>query len=186
MIEHSFNTMADIAANDEGSDWFIVRIAPRAERRVMVHLHELKIPVYLPCEVRWKRRRNRKDRMKFPLLPGYAFVRLDLNERGEPVGVFDVCTTNGVTGMVGDHFPRAVDRESLMRLHAAERAGDFDHTPAERAPLAVGQTVKIIRGQFQGVLAQIAKPLERDRYRIEMSGIFSGGLTVEADYLEAA
>ena len=186
MIEHGFNTLPDIAANDEGADWFIVRIAPRAERRVMVHLHELKIPAYLPCEVQWRRRRNRKLRVKFPLLPGYAFVKLDLNERGEPIGVFDVCTTNGVTGMVGEHFPRAVDWASLMRLHTAERAGEFDHTPAEKAPLVVGQTVKIIRGKFQGILAQIAKPMDGDRYRIEMSGIFSGGLTVEADYLEAA
>lgn len=186
MIEHSFQTMPEIAANDEGSDWFIVRIAPRAERRVMVRFRELGITCYLPCEVRWKRRRNRKDRMKFPLLPGYAFVRLALNDRDEPVGVFDVCTTNGVTGMVGDRYPRAVDRESLMRLHAAERAGAFDHTPAERASLIAGQAVKIVRGKFQGVLASVEKALEGDRYKIAMTGIFTGGLTVDADYLEAA
>lgn len=175
-----------IAAND--NDWLIVRTNPRCERRVVYGLRDQKIPAYLPCEVKWKRSRLKKLRVKHPLFPGYLFVGLRTNDDGAYERLHEVRATDGVSGMVmgvGGSLA-AVSGGAVAQLLEQELAGAFDATPPERSPFKVGQSVKIVRGKFQGIVAKIVATADNDQVRITSTGIFSGTWMEDADHIQVA
>lgn len=183
------------AAND--NEWLIILTKPGAEFKAATHLREKKIGFYLPCATHWKRSRTKKDRAVSPLLPRYIFVSLAHRGGGAYARLHEVLALDTVSGMVmAGHRPALVPHWveqpadgwtfSVSALNELERAGEFDSTPRDRSPLKAGDTVKIIRGQFQGVMAEIQKPLDGDRYKVVTTGIFAGGMTLDADHLEAA
>ena len=185
------------AAND--NDWLIILTKPGAEFKAAEHLRAKKISFYLPCSTHWKRSRLKKERAVTPLLPRYLFVSLTHRGGGAYAKLHEVLALDSVSGMVmAGGMPALVPhwveqpadpedwRFSISALNTLEREGEFDSTPRDKAPLKAGDTVKIIRGQFQGVLAEIAVPLDGDRYKVVTTGIFAGGMTLDADHLEAA
>lgn len=189
MIEIEAPTLptAPVAANDNG--WLIIRTNPRCERRVVYGLSDLGIRCYLPCEVKWKRSRLKKVRVKEPLFPGYLFVGLRTNHAGAHERLYEVRCTDGVAGVVmGTNGDMAVVSGAVIAgLLEREEAGEFDHTPAEKSAFKVGQTVKIVRGKFQGVIAEVVAAADNDTVRIAASGIFAKGeWNIESDHIEAA
>ena len=188
MIEIEAPTLPEvkIAANDNG--WLIVRTNPRCERRVVYGLRDLGIRCYLPCEVKWKTTRAKKTRIKIPLFPGYLFVGLRTNHRGAHERLYEVRCTDGVAGVVmGTNGALAiVSGGEIAQLIECENSGQFDHTPAEKSAFKVGQTVKIVRGKFRGVIATVIAAADNDQVRISSTGIFAGVWSEDADHIEAA
>lgn len=187
MIEIEAPTFPTIpaAANDNG--WFIVRTNPRCERRVIFGLRDQKIVSYLPCEIRWKRTRLSKTRVKIPLFTGYLFVGLRTNDAGAPEKLYEVKATDGVAEVVGIcGAPAEIKGDWVAKLMQREAGGDFDHTPAERLPFSPGQMVKIVRGKFQGVMAEVVATADNDQVRVTATGIFAGTWPVDADHIEVA
>ena len=171
----------------EVSAWFIARSAPRCEQRALTSLMENGITAYLPCETRWKRTRKAKERVKLPLFGGYLFIRLPLNDEGVPVGFHIARAANGVAGFVAmASRPAQVPSAWIARLMAEEESGAYDRTPPERSAFHAGQAVKIIRGQFAGVLATVSSVADDDRIKIRGRSVFAkGDWTVDAEDLES-
>ena len=189
MIELNAPTRPVIAANDNDLSWFIARVAPMAERRLIFSLKDLGITAYLPCEVKWKRhRRKDKERMKFPLFVGYAFIGLEVDEHGAPERLHELRANVGVLGLVGiNGQPVQIATTEVARILKQEEDGEFDHTPIEKIPFKVGQTVKIIRGQFAGVIVTIEEAAANDRVKVAGKAIFAkGSWMVDVDHIEAA
>lgn len=188
MIEIEAPTFPTVPAAANDNDWLIVRTNPRCERRVIFGLKDLGITAYLPCEVKWKRSRLKKVRIKEPLFPGYLFVGLRTNGDGAHERLYEVRCTDGVASLVLGTCGTlaAVSGQEISALMAHEAAGDFDHTPPERSAFKVGQAVKIVRGKFQGVLATVIAASDNDQVRITSTGVFSGTWNEDADHIEAA
>lgn len=189
MIELDAPTRPNIAANDNDLSWFIARVAPMAERRLVYSLKDLKIAAYLPCETKWKRhRRKDKERMKFPLFVGYVFVGLTTDERGAPERLHELRNNVGILGLVGIlGQPLQIPTVEVAMLLGQEEAGAFDHTPIEKIPFSVGQRVKIIRGQFAGVMVTIQEAAANDRVKVAGTSVFAkGSWMLDVDQVEAA
>lgn len=186
MIEAEAPTLPDVP--DVAGAWFIARAAPRCERRALMSLRESGIVAYLPCEIRWRRTRNAKERVKLPLFGGYLFIRLPLDAEGAPHGFHIARACDGVSSFVTvASKPAYLPSPWVERLMSEERSGLYDRTPPERSAFTAGQAVRIIRGQFAGVLATVHAPADKGRVRITGNSVFAKGeWTVDADDLEPA
>lgn len=124
-----------------------------------MNLQRLGVEVFNPCFRRNKanRRKQSVDR-KFPLFPGYLFVRVDIS------GEFrKLAFAHGVTGVVkfGD-VPAVVGEEVIHSIQARYKNGLVVLSPP--SSLIPGQVVHIAEGPFRGfeaIFEQELNGLER-------------------------
>jgi transcription antitermination factor NusG len=164
--------------------WYVATIETARHRAIVRALAEERIELYSPTEhVNRRTRRGLIVERELPLMPGYVFVhtdRLDL-----------VTAVEGVFGIVG--FPDAthLSKAAVERLYAireAQAAGVFDRR-RKGATLRQGQRVRIVRGPFMGMIAEISRLRGRRRCNVVMKalGMVGGGpAEMELADLEAA
>lgn len=163
---------------------YVVVTKPMVERRAVRDIRRAGVPVYAPMATRVRYAMGRKLNVQSPLLHGYVFVwSLDIAAdrarfRSSPY----------VADVLG-HDGRAVDIDSgwLAALLIAQCFGCFDYTLDRKPPMRVGQLVRIIAGQFQGVMATITRVGNGDKVSVEIGkGVFHGKTELKADQLAAA
>lgn len=107
------------------SAWFIARVNPRAESRVLAGLMEHDIIAYTPHETRFRGRAEKKRPVQSPLLVGYVFFLLTPQH-----SFWEVRRIDGVhsilKGLNGE--PQAVQHSDIARFAKKEADGKFDHT----------------------------------------------------------
>lgn len=172
------------AANDD--EWFVAYTNPRCEFRAALGLREQGIKVYLPCEIKWRRSKKSKERVRYPLFVRYLFVGLRVTN-GAPERLHEVRRTDGIESMVGiEGKPIAVPGEFIAALRELERAGEFDATPREKAPLVKGQAAVVTGGPFKGFPVEVLEPLDGHQMRVLLKALGGGKMKVDTDMLEAA
>jgi transcription elongation factor/antiterminator RfaH len=126
--------------------WYAVHVRSRHEFRVAERLALTGIEAFLPVVERLSSWKDRKKVVKFPLFPGYLFVRMG-NENEEKRVVLKtagvvrfVCFRSGEPESVPDE-----QIESLRRL--VENKAELDPYPY----LKEGQRVRIRRGALKGI-----------------------------------
>lgn len=121
------------------SAWFIARVNPRCELRVLAGLMEREIPAYTPCETRFRGRAERKRKVQSPLLVGYVFFLLTPQH-----SFWEVRRIDGVhsvlLGLNGD--PHVVKHSDIARFAEVEAAGKYDHTRNAREAKAETEKLK--------------------------------------------
>ena len=139
---------ADLA---NGTAWYALRTRSRHEKRVQDQLAVRGIEPFLPLVTRWRRWKDRRKQVAFPLFPGYCFARFPLGER------LAVLTAHGVVQILGNHdgpvpVPEA-EIEGVRRLvtstlpvdpHPYLREGDW--VEVTRGPLAGLQGILLRKG----------------------------------------
>lgn len=162
---------------------YVVATKPQLERRAQRDILRAGVPAYAPCVTRWRRARGTKVRTRWPLLPGYVFVAT------EDLGVAlpAIHASPYVTGLIGfQGRPARIGEAWLARILVIECFGCFDYTRDRKPKMSVGQMVRIVGGQFQGVLAKVTG--ERSgKMVIEIgTGLFQGPTLVNRADLVAA
>jgi transcriptional antiterminator RfaH len=141
-------------------DWYVIRSKPRKEDCALQNLVRRGIEVFFPRilePVGWA-----TDWRAAPLFPGYLFVHIDL-----PSAYHTVIWTPGVKGFVAfGEIPTAV-QPGIVNFLRGEAGTDGVIRPTTR--YQAGQSVRIKRGPFAGLIGIIEKPCsERGRIRVLM------------------
>lgn len=97
-----------------------------------------------------ERSRGRTSEIIRPYVPGYMFVRFDIEHEGWQR--INRMPGSGVRSLMyaADEVPAAVRDEALLPLMALCRDGYVIEREADALLVAVGQTVKILEGPFAG------------------------------------
>jgi len=132
--------------------WYVVRTRSRHEKTVRDQLVRRDVETFLPIAERWRRWKDRRKKVAFPLFPGYCFARFSLVDRLRilnVVGVADLVGTSGRPEPVPD-----AEIEAIQRL--ASTTLQYDPHPF----LAEGMDVEVVRGPLTGVRGKL---LRKDR-----------------------
>jgi transcriptional antiterminator NusG len=125
--------------------WYAVHTRSRFEQTVFDRFIGKSIESFLPKMQVMSRRKDRRKKILVPLLPGYVFVRFDMN----PETYWDIVKTTGVVRMIGfDYGPVPAKEEeiaSLMVLNGTDR------TVQNRAYMSKGDRVLIVEGPLKGL-----------------------------------
>ncbi|MBW1852129.1 MAG: UpxY family transcription antiterminator [Deltaproteobacteria bacterium] len=126
--------------------WYALHTRSHFEQKVYDGLRGKSIETFLPRIQMMSRRKDRRKKILVPLLPGYVFVRTDLN----PEEHLRIVKTIGIVRMVafrGMPVPANEDEiSSLMVLDGTDR------TVQNRAYMTKGDRVIIMEGPLKGLV----------------------------------
>lgn len=155
-----------IDAADQGLDWYLLQTVARQERKAEDRLIERGFPVYVPrmAELRLTcRRKNRRERVEFPMFDGYMFAGL---LAGAVLKDFEV---EGVIGPVRFSLakPPPVPFRLIGQILGCELEGLYDCSRANVVtPLERGERVMMLDGPWAGFGAEVVKLKAKDRVRL--------------------
>lgn len=124
------------------SNWFAVRVRPRAEKVVADAFRGKGYEVLLPLHKERRRWSDRIVHLEMPLFGGYVFCRFDVEHR------LPILTTPGVLEIVSvGRTPHPIDDEEIASLRVLAAS----HLPLEPWPyLHIGERVRIVGGPLAG------------------------------------
>jgi transcriptional antiterminator RfaH len=143
--------------------WIVVNTQANREFVAASHLENQSYEVYAPVIRKQTRHARRSREILAPLFPGYLFVRWQtFDMRWRPI-----LSTVGVRAIVrkGDE-PNPLDEAIVEALKAREKNGIITRSAS---PREVGQTVRLARGPFDGIAAEIIVLCDRDRLVVLMT-----------------
>ena len=139
--------------------WYVVYSKPAQEVRAETELMNQGFSVYLPKISESKRVRSQWTHQTCPMFPRYLFVRPEYAEQS----ISPVKSTRGVSHLVRLGTELVTCPESLINsIRVAEV-----HLCEERLTsfVAVGETIEIVEGPFQGLISRVVAATE-DRVSI--------------------
>jgi transcription antitermination factor NusG len=133
--------------------WYALQVRSRYESIIAASLLSKRCESFLPLcrkKIRWS---DRVKELNIPLIPGYLFCRLDINNR------LPVLITPCVIRVVGiGKYAHPVDEEEMSSIQVVVASG----VQAEPVPYPqAGQKVKIEHGSLsggEGILAGVRSP----------------------------
>jgi transcription antitermination factor NusG len=133
----------------EAPSWFAVRTRGRHEKKVHRELLQRGVEAFLPLLPRWSQWKDRRQRVEFPLFPGYCFARFILADR------LRVLTVIGAAGLVGlDGRPEPIPESEIASVQRlVESRLEFDAHPF----LTEGMEVEVVRGPLAGVRGRLVR-----------------------------
>ena len=147
---------------DQAPRWIAVTSHPHKERIAVENLRRQAFTVYCPLLERTTRHARRTRHVLKAMFPGYLFV--DATE--EDGRWRSILYTPGVRGLVRRGRDLAfVPGELIDGLRSREVGGVVKH-PIQ--PYAIGQSVRLHGGAFQGLVAKIIELDEKDRLVVLM------------------
>ena len=130
----------------EPPKWYAVHTRSRFEQKVYDGLAGKSVEAFLPKILVMSRRKDRRKKILIPLLPGYVFVRFEM----DPEAYWEIIKTVGVVRMVGfmgkPVSAREEEIQSLMILNGTDR------TVHNRTYMKSGDRVMIMDGPLKGLV----------------------------------
>ena len=132
--------------NPGNLQWYAIHTRSHFELKVCDGLRGKSIEVFLPRVQVMSRRKDRRKKILIPLLPGYIFVRSDM----DPEHYWDVIKTVGVVRMVGfEGRPVPANEDEINALMILDGT---DRTVHNRAYMKRGDRVMIMEGPLKGLV----------------------------------
>jgi len=132
--------------NENSKKWYALHTRSRFEQKVFDGLHEKNLEAFLPKIQVMSRRKDRRQKIQVPMIPGYVFVRSVLT----PEDYYPIITTTGVVRMVGfKGNPVPANEEEIASLMILDGT---DRTVQNRAYMKKGDRVMIMEGPLKGVV----------------------------------
>jgi transcriptional antiterminator RfaH len=143
--------------------WLVANTQANRESLAAANLRNQGYHVYAPAIRKQTRHARRVEEVLRPLFPGYLFIRLHARDtRWRPIS-----STIGVRSIVcnGD-APSLLHGSVIAALKARERDGVISRAAK---PRDVGDTVRMARGPFEGLAANIIELGEKERLVVLMT-----------------
>lgn len=159
-------------------NWYAIHVKSRHEFQVSERLTKAGIEAFLPVVERFRRWKDRKKLINFPLFPGYLFVHIDKN----PQSRLTVLKTKGIVRLLGTApgEPEPVPEEQIISLKKlVENKADLNPYPY----LNEGQRVRIKRGTLAGVEGIFVKKLGQHMLVLSVD-ILQKGVSLKLDASE--
>ena len=126
--------------------WYAVHTRSHFEQKVFDGLRSKSIETFLPRIQVMSRRKDRRQKILVPLLPGYIFVQFDL----DPEIYWDIIKTVGVVRMIGfEGKPMPAREEEIQSLMIMDGT---DRTVHNRSIMKRGDRVMIMEGPLKGLV----------------------------------
>jgi transcription antitermination factor NusG len=132
--------------------WFVVQVAPGAEKAVAEAVRALGLSAYVPMRTIFRRvsRSRRRVKARPPLFARYVFVDLVPDPRCW-AAVRVIKDVSGFLTLTNDAAPARIAEETIGDLMAAEDMGFFDETrPVDGTVIRVSTRVVIIAAPYVG------------------------------------
>ena len=137
--------------------WYLVRTAPKSERRAQFHLNAQGFCTYAPWIVKTVRHARQFRSVHAPLFPGYLFIILDLGRDRW----LCVRSTVGVASMIcRDNRPVPVPTGIVEGLIAQTDATNVTRLDSSLTP---GASVRILSGPFAQLVGMLERPNDSGR-----------------------
>ena len=150
--------------------WYVAQTQPHREKRADFHLRQQRFSTFLPLHQKTVRHARQFRTVEAPFFPRYLFVRFDVGrDRWRSVN-----GTFGVSSMImeGD-LPKPVPFGVVEAMMAtASQAGLISVTPQ----LSVGDTVRVVRGPFSGLVGKLAALDDNQRVKVLLDILGKGTL----------
>src|SRR4051794_9814722 len=153
--------------------WFALWTRSRHEQVVREQLALKHIEAFLPTMPRWRRWKDRKKKIDWPLFPGYCFARFD---PAEPLPVLKCTGVVNIVSFAGKPAPiPEVELESIRLLTRSDL--QFDPCPL----IHEGMTVEVMHGPLRGVVGRLVRK-DSHRSRLILSvNLIGQAVSVEVD-----
>ncbi|MBW2066848.1 MAG: UpxY family transcription antiterminator [Deltaproteobacteria bacterium] len=126
--------------------WYAVHTRSHFEQKVYDGIRGKSIEAFLPRIQVMSRRKDRRKKIFVPMLPGYMFVRFDM----DPVTYWDIIKTTGVVRMIGfEGKPVPANEEEIQALMILDGT---DRTVLNRAYMKKGDRVMVMEGPLKGLV----------------------------------
>jgi transcriptional antiterminator NusG len=162
-----------MGTSPDAFQWFALWTRSRHEQSVHEQLVRKEIEVFLPTTPVWRRWKDRRKKIDWPLFPGYCFARFD------PAVTLPLLKCPGVVSIVSfDGKPApipAIEVESIRVLTHSDLP--FDPCPL----IHEGMTVEVMHGPLRGVVGRLVRK-DANRSRLVLSvNLIGQALSVEVD-----
>jgi transcription antitermination factor NusG len=156
--------------------WRVLHVVTNHEKRVAEHLVARSIEHYLPLYTQRSKWTDRVVSLDRPLFTGYMFVRFT------PEARLSVISIPKVLHLLGETVRDTVSETEIARIRAGLASGCILRPHPN---LALGVSVRVLRGAFEGVEGVIAEFRQQCKVVLSLSAIrqyFS--LEVDLDDIE--
>ena len=127
------------------SKWYAVHSRSHFEQKVYDGLRKKSVEAFLPRIQVLSKRRDRRKKILVPMLPGYVFVRSDMN----PQEYHHIIKTAGIVRIVSfKGSPVPANEEEISSLMILDNT---DHTVQNRSYVEKGDRVMIMEGPLKGL-----------------------------------
>ena len=132
------------------SNWMLVQVKPRQERRALENLERQKGVCYCPIVQIEKLIRGKRTQVEEALFPGYLFINFDPEQSN--LTYTAVCSSRGVNKIVSfGSGPVKVPESVILQIKDYEKVNVLNFS-APNLPLK-GDKVIIVDGPFKGLQA---------------------------------
>lgn len=157
-------------AQDEESRtavWFACHTRSRHEKRACAQLEVRGFEAFLPVIVRTTRWADRTRRVRWPMYPGYIFVRCPPVEMTTALGI------PAIAGVVRfDGRPAVIPDEELDNIRGfAAALAKWDGDPVLTQLPDVGQVVRVVSGPFKGITGIVFEHRNRSRLVVGLTAV---------------
>jgi len=162
----------------QGSHWYAVYTAPRAEKKVSERFDEENIEHYLPLQTVKRRWSDRIKDVIVPVINGYIFVHIPTSDFKK------ILLTYGAIAFVREAgSPVAIPDAQIDRLKFMV---DYSEEPVEFSPeqFEPGETVTISRGQLQGLMGELVLIKGKHKVLIRLESFGCALTEVPISFLE--
>lgn len=132
--------------NQNDTKWYAVHTRSRFEQKVYEGLRGKDVEVFLPRVQVMSRRKDRRQKIRIPMIPGYVFVQSILR----PEEYYPIIQTPGVVRIVGTQGkPVPAHHDEIASLMILD---DTDRTVQNREYMKKGDRVMVMDGPFKGLV----------------------------------
>ncbi len=146
-------------------NWKALYVASRSEKKVTARLLELGIEAYLPLKKEKKQWSDRKKIVVSPLINGYVFVNITLQQREfvfKAQGVLQYVRSNGKDAIIREQEINILKSIELKGYHAEAKPLE-NYKPGDRT------TIK--HGPFKGMTGIVERVSGKDIYTIALESL---------------
>ena len=161
--------------------WFVFRVTYNQVAKASNAFNEKQIITYFPQHYVWKNRNGKKKRVLAPLLPNFIFAYTTRNKADNMVRN-NLWTSTFIKYYLdktkeresnGFHPPLTIGFNEMMNFILATNS-ENEHimtVTSEMCHFKSGDTVKVIDGDFKGVIGRVARVAGQQRVIIEIEGL---------------
>ena len=166
---------------DIKENWYAIYTMPRAEKKVYERLQENGITSYLPLITTIRIWSDRRKKVTSPLISSYVFVKM---EESKLSSLYQI---QGVTGILKHLKKPAIIRENEidnLKILLSD-SDNFSILDIDNPIFEKGETVRVIKGPFQGLIAQFYENKGKHRVVVSIDSITTGfEVNVPSSFLE--
>lgn len=155
--------------------WYALYTRSRFEHKVLEGLKGKSIEAFLPQVQVMSRRRDRRMKIFVPMIPGYVFVRSDM----EAEQYHRIIRTPGIVRVVGfEGRPVPVKDDEIASLMILDGT---DRTVQNRAFIKKGEKVMIMEGPLKGLVGIFLRRKDQKDKVVVSVELLQRSLAVEID-----